>query len=301
MADAPEQSYMSTSGGTGYERQEATAEVHESTFWLLMTPLMCGGFGVTWPTDPLCSGDSKCLCLENHFWTESVGSQGYGCCFELRKVCCVVSHFAFPPGGGEHDGVPTLACCNIRRGGNEAATGLLNHKKAQIMSDAFLLFYLGCCGLGVVNPFDPIWMSSSKCLCLRSEANTGDVFSDQKSCLFSHNKFCCLVETCTVPCVGGSPAYNMKAWKCGDHVAVSEAQCEALAAFLGLNYRGRLPFESFPQPIKDPEKYPGGCFAKWSKNKVFFNPGKEAGEDCRKELRCVCGVNNGAGTVSASE
>ena len=90
-----------------------------------------------------------------------------------------------------------------------------------------------------------------------------------------------------VPCVDGSPAYKFAAMtECEGGVQLDEDQCEALASFMGFNYKGSMPFIE-----KDPSAFPGGCFVKFWKNKVFYNSGKEAGLGCSRKKRCVCGAD----------
>ena len=90
-----------------------------------------------------------------------------------------------------------------------------------------------------------------------------------------------------VPCVDGSPAYKFAAMtECKGGVQLDEDQCEALASFMGFNYKGSMRFIE-----KNPNAFPGGCFVKFGKNKVFYNSGKEAGLGCSRKKRCVCGAD----------
>ena len=99
-----------------------------------------------------------------------------------------------------------------------------------------------------------------------------------------------------VPCVGDPSAYNFAAGECVAGGAVTEAQCEALATFLGFDYRGSKRFEG-SEKMKQRKDFPGGCFVKWGKNKFFYNPHNTAGTLCRRKLPCVCSANDGAGNV----
>ena len=80
-------------------------------------------------------------------------------------------------------------------------------------------------------------------------------------------------------CVDGTPAYRFAVYQCADGDAVTEAQCEALATFLGFTFKKRK---------RNTAKLPGGCFAKWSKQKLYYSAGKPPGTGCNNKLRCVC-------------
>eukprot|EP00932_Pfiesteria_piscicida_P018522 SRR837773.5369.p1 GENE.SRR837773.5369~~SRR837773.5369.p1 ORF type:complete len:234 (-),score=62.83 SRR837773.5369:57-710(-) len=186
-----------------YEQRYLQAEVHENTFWLCVNPLMCGGFGCAKPTDPLKSTVSKCLCFEGYAWTEDAGDKGLGVIFDFQKSCCIVSHAACPPGGGASDGVPLLACCNKRMGG-ESGGQIAHQLVANIMSETFLLYYCLCFGCGFGRLGDPCILNSRKCFCFRQEAFTADCFVKDIPPFFNHDKCLCCVSACTMPCFGGN-------------------------------------------------------------------------------------------------
>jgi len=81
-------------------------------------------------------------------------------------------------------------------------------------------------------------------------------------------------------CVDGSPGYRFAGDQdqCADD-AVTKAQCEALATFLGFTFKERK---------KNTQKLPGGCFVKWSKQKLNWSAGNAPGTGCNNKLRCVC-------------
>ena len=80
-------------------------------------------------------------------------------------------------------------------------------------------------------------------------------------------------------CVDGTPAYRFAVYQCADGDAVTEAQCEALATFLGFTFKKRK---------RNTAKLPGGCFAKWSKQMLYYSAGNTPGTGCNNKLRCVC-------------
>merc|ERR1711966_499400 len=94
------------------------------------------------------------------------------------------------------------------------------------------------------------------------------------------------------PCVpdpnpNPNPAYKFAAAnECEGGAPLDEDQCEALASLLGFIYKGSMPFIE-----NNPSKFPGGCFVKFNKNKVFYNNDTETGLGCSKKRRCVCGAD----------
>lgn len=183
------------------ERDVKIAQTNEDTFWLLTTPLLCGGCGVA-PCRPFCAQDGKCCCVESHSYTEDACGGDSGCCYEFSKCFCCVSHGVFPPGGGTGDGAPMFACCNVRFGDDDPSQ-VAQNPRAQTLKDAFLLYYCFCFGCGVGRCADPLVMASSKCCCLRSEAFTAEACSEDKPVFFNYSKTFCCIEASVCPCFGG--------------------------------------------------------------------------------------------------
>uniref|UniRef100_A0A7S2M6Q9 Uncharacterized protein n=1 Tax=Zooxanthella nutricula TaxID=1333877 RepID=A0A7S2M6Q9_9DINO len=183
------------------ERDVKIAETNKGTFWLVTTPLLCGGCGVA-PCRPLCAEDGKCCCVENHCYTEDACGGDSGCCYTFSKWCCCVSHGVFPPGGGKGDGAPMCALCNVRCGDDDPSE-VAQNPRAQTLKGAFLLYYCFCTGCGVGRCADPLVMGSSKCCCVRSETFTAEACSEDKPCCFNYSKTCCCIGAEIFPCFGG--------------------------------------------------------------------------------------------------
>lgn len=177
-------------------------EVLAQAWWLCTNPCFCGGHACGACSDPYCLADDKCFCIEGETYTEDVWST-QGLCFSLSKHCCLTCHQSCPPGGGPNDGVPLLACCNMRYGGGETGTNLLAEENAEIMNDTFLLNYCICMGCGVSKCADPYLKSSSKCLCMRSESFTAECMPSDRTCIYSKSKRFCCISACNCPPFGG--------------------------------------------------------------------------------------------------
>lgn len=59
---------------------------------------------------PMCAGFSKLCCLHSGCSTTDCCGEN-GCCYIQSKTCCILSANACPPGGGDHDGIPSCALC----------------------------------------------------------------------------------------------------------------------------------------------------------------------------------------------
>jgi hypothetical protein len=91
--------------------EEAPSEMRlllDQTF--LIQYCCCSGFGCLCGA-PLCKGTTKCCCLHGNYETADFYDPNKGCCYCKSKLCCSVNAYAFPPGGGAHDGLPMFACC----------------------------------------------------------------------------------------------------------------------------------------------------------------------------------------------
>lgn len=203
-----------------HDHAEMLAAAHAKTWWLLTTPVICGGCGVAACLDPVCLVQERCCCAACSAWTESIDA-GYGWCVDMEKVCCVVNHSACPPGGGGRDGVPLLACCG-RRWGEDPAEEVLWHAKAGVMKDAWLLYYCLCFGCGVTRCDRPWCLWSQKLLCLHSDAHLLPCISDGVCC-HNHTKTCCVMQSCALPCSSsrGVPCCAVCGWQPGVQRRVS--------------------------------------------------------------------------------
>jgi len=185
-----------------HERDQLIINENGDTWWLILSPLLCGGCGCG-PCQPLVAGEGKICCAEWHQWTEEdVCCGGSGCCFDFEKVCCCVYHSSCPPGGGSEDGVPCCAVCNYRCGADKDEA-VQDNIRTQSMAKAFLLFYLGCFGIGVVPDCFPLVMASRKWCCCRAEVYTAGPFSNNKPWCYAYTKLCCVVVRKLFPACGG--------------------------------------------------------------------------------------------------
>lgn len=105
----------------GGENKEAEAGPHAE---LLEETFLCyacfggGGCGVIdccscgGSEYPMCKGNNKYMCFHSGCSTADCHDEN-GCCYAQNKICCVMTAAACPPGGGAHDGIPAMACCNV--------------------------------------------------------------------------------------------------------------------------------------------------------------------------------------------
>lgn len=203
--------------------EEVAKLFHDDTCWCCVSPLTCGGFGCAGPCEhSIYLKAWKCCCVEGSAFTEDCCTEE-GACFKFEKLCCIVSHYGCPPGGGNADGVPYCACCNQRCGGEDEhpdESKFIINDNGKLMGNAFLCIYCLCIGGGCTHPCDPMYRSTTKCLCINSEIGTADCCPD-RGCCYSYSKECCCICALAPPCVGGGkhdgiPSCAFMGYKCGE-------------------------------------------------------------------------------------
>jgi len=174
-----------------------------STKWCCVNPCLCGGWGCSQSGDPCFVSSQKTCCIESAAYTD-VCMGDMGCCFQVSKICCLVSHCSPWPGGGPQDGVPICACCNQRCGGDGDGDPV-NNPSAQILREAFFLYYCLCCGSGCSMSWPMIFVDQ-KCCCIHTLASTASPCPQDRGICYQYQKMCCLINACSFPC--GTMVHN---------------------------------------------------------------------------------------------
>jgi len=202
---------------------KAITEVLKETFWC--SYCVFSGWGLTSKfCDPCCLGVYKCLCIEGYNGTTDCWNQE-GCCMMFNKCCCIVEACSFPPGTAG-DGLPCVACCNIRFGGDGPDSDLADapSETKVMLEKTFLLYYCCCAGCGFLRG-GPCIKGTNKTCCIHSNCETAACWAEN-GCCYSKQKTCCLVEAGACPPGGGSndgiPVCAVCGKACGGEAAPEE-------------------------------------------------------------------------------
>lgn len=219
---------------------EEMKDILENTWWLAFCG--CTGFGISRYDPkglhsggatggcglPLVTAQEKFCCIHGICMTEDCYTNA-GLFYMMAKVGCLFAHFGCPPGGGDDDGIPVLACCNIRSelGEKQFLPGEkdIQHANEKIAEQTFLCFYLGCFGLGLSQPCGtnevplPCFKMSFKTGCVLQEWINTSFQDEQGVCMYSYQKACCCISASVCPPGGGAddgvPLFACCGMNCG--------------------------------------------------------------------------------------
>jgi hypothetical protein len=155
--------------------------------------------------DPCCLSTYKYLCCEGYVGTTGCCTEQEGLCMGFEKICCLVQASAFPPGGSKGDGLPCVACCNYRCGGEADSLSDLEEVPTEtklLLEKTFLLTYCCCSGIGCLNS-GPMCKGTFKFCCLHGNHETSPCCGEN-GCCYMKSKMCCFVSAGACPPGGGS-------------------------------------------------------------------------------------------------
>jgi hypothetical protein len=196
------------------------SEVLTESCWLYYCIFSgCGFAPCSKCCDPCILSTYKCLCCEGYTGTAPCYSEEEGCCMTFNKFCCCVTAGSFPPGGSKGDGLPCVACCNYRCGGEDDIRDLEHvPSEAKLMLDkTFMLYYCCCAGAGCLRGA-PMCKGTGKFCCIHGNYETAECCGD-KGCCYQKIKLCCCVSAAACPPGGGPrdgiPVCALCSYHCG--------------------------------------------------------------------------------------
>jgi hypothetical protein len=155
----------------------------------------------------------------------------------FEKCCCFVGAGAFPPGGSKGDGLPCIACCNYRCGGEDEIADLedVPSETKILLDNTFLCAYCCCYGGGYLGPAcgfcgpncgngdGPCCKGTCKFCCLHSNHETAPCHGDN-GCCYQKQKLCCIVSGWACPPGGGKSDGLPICACCGKHCGGEEEE-----------------------------------------------------------------------------